>query len=315
MGAEAAHRGILIGIFKHDLIDAIVHPQPAKAMAGNPGFLCVTDPIHAFADTHGQVKTIKQIRNMLGVNIDILQPFFDLLVLTGSIVQQEKYPILTPAANHFRAAIPQNLKTHITDLVNDGGYVLHPLFLVPGKIQLHHDHAEFALLEFRLEHPVDIRQGKAVVFQLLVNALFNQIGMLAYPLHVLIAGSHMAYLLTDLLQYPVQLRLFHRLQQIIFHLVFQRIIGILKLPVSADDHEPAHISLFPGLPDHVQAVLARHGDVRQHNIRVEFLYPRLQGFSIMNALQQFQTQGIKVDQFFQHPADEGFIIRNNQPDR
>lgn len=125
----------------------------------------------------------------------------------------------------------------------------------------------------------------------------------------------MAYLLTDLLQYPVQLRLFHRLQQIIFHLVFQRIIGILKLPVSADDHEPAHISLFPGLPDHVQAVLARHGDVRQHNIRVEFLYPRLQGFSIMNALQQFQTQGIKVDQFFQHPADEGFIIRNNQPDR
>lgn len=85
-------------------------------------------------------------------------------------------------------------------------------------------------------------------------------------------------------------------------------LGILKLAVAADDHEPDLRKLRPGLLDQVQAANSRHPDIGKHQLRLKLpdFFQALPGAACLAA--GGEAAGFPGDPPPQTGQDQPFVV-------
>lgn len=176
--------------------------------------------------------------------------------------------------------------------------------------ELYLEHAENALRKAGAAAAVQVIQRARLPLQLLQKAVLEE----QRPRRFKVRGRlRLAQLLQRLAQSGVQILLRHRLEDVLHHAVFQRGIGVLKFPISADQHEFGAQLPLVGAANDLQPVGSGHGDVRDHDVGLFPLHHAPQALSVVGRPDQLQTELVVTDHFGQHPADQVFIVRHDQP--
>ena len=103
------------------------------------------------------------------------------------------------------------------------------------------------------------------------------------------------------------------LEQIVLHAVFQRVLGIFKFPVSADDDEMQLGLEGLGPLDQFDAVAAGHPDVRDQQMRLLFPHQLQCPQSIVGGACDLVAKRLPVDQLLHQQDHLVFVIGQNDP--
>ena len=137
--------------------------------------------------------------------------------------------------------------------------------------------------------------------------IFTILQLFLNLIHLLLLILTLFFFRDDFLQLPVQLILINRLEQIIFHTIFQCFLRIVKVFISTDNYKMAFHTLLGCLLDHFQSCQHRHPDIRDHDIRrfgQDLLIRRL---SVCHKSNTSQSQLIPLYQSF-HKLSHFYLI-------
>ena len=82
------------------------------------------------------------------------------------------------------------------------------------------------------------------------------------------------------------------------------------MAVAADDHKLRIRSFLFSEPDQIQPIISRHPDVRDHDIRMNFLYLFQRIDPVLRDRSDLHIKSIPVHQLFDQLADLALIIRD-----
>ena len=133
------------------------------------------------------------------------------------------------------------------------------------------------------------------------------------PFQLEFQRGFLPHLLLEAQQNAGELLLLEGLEQIVLHAVFQRVLGIFKFPVSADDDEMQLGLEGLGPLDQFDAVAAGHPDVRDQQMRLLFPHQLQCPQSIVGGACDLVAKRLPVDQLLHQQDHLVFVIGQNDP--
>ena len=127
------------------------------------------------------------------------------------------------------------------------------------------------------------------------------------------SAASLPHLLLEAQQNAGELLLLEGLEQIVLHAVFQRVLGIFKFPVSADDDEMQFGLEGLGPLDQFDAVAAGHPDVRDQQMRLLFPHQLQCPQSIVGGACDLVAKRLPVDQLLHQQDHLCFRHRPKRP--
>ena len=261
------------------------------------------------AQTDGTAEIAEQIPLLLNFLLDF-----------GKALLQRYGPVCTHAQNDRNAFFPdgggkdirQGMQLPPDDLQRTAENDLIAVRIGNGANQIYPHHRSKADAFGSIEPLVRIGQKRLLVLRRVAQRFQQQI-LLAFlaSLQLEFQSRLFPQLVAQAHQDPGKLLLLEGLEQIILHAVFQRILGIFKLPVTADDDKMQIRLQFLRLLDQLDPAAPRHPDIRDQQIRMQFPHQLQRPQTVIGRADDLISQTLPVNQLLQQKKDLLFVICQN----